>query len=106
MKDSVHIYIDKEISKQMKDVALTEKINPSKAYELILLKGLEYYDQSNMFNKIIKYLNNNEAQILYIKKLLQQVYADLSLEQINLNESTNLMTFNKKYRKDINKFFD
>ena len=51
------------------------------------------YEESDLKREKI---NSN---INYNKKLLQQVYADLNLNQIDPRTSTNLVQFNNNYRK-------
>ena len=50
----------------------------------------------NLLANIIEKINSN---INYNKKLLQQVYADLNLNQIDPRTSTNLVKFKNNYRK-------
>lgn len=106
MKDNVHIHINNDISKKIRSIASEQKIKLSDAYELVLSKGLEYRNIIGVLDTAIEDLNKNQVQILYIKRLLQQIYADLSLEQVNLNESENLINFNNMYRNGKNKLID
>ena len=106
MKKNLHLFIDYDISNKIEKLAREENITATEEYEKILNLGLIQNEQNRVYDFIINSVKKNTKEMIYIKSLLQQVYADLRLEQINPKESVNLENFNNKFRKEKNKLID
>ena len=74
-------------------------IKISDVYNRLLRYGLKYDDICKQMSLVANTVEKINSNINYNKKLLQQVYADLNLNQIDPRTSTNLVQFNNNYRK-------
>lgn len=106
MIKDLHLHIDLELASEIETLAKKNNTKLFTEYERLLRYGLNYEEKFRKLDLILDSINKNNSNIYYIKKLLEQVYSDLRLEQIDPSKSENLIKFSNKYRKDKNKLSD
>ena len=99
MRKDTHLYIEIELAKQIEKIAMKENIKISDVYNRLLGYGLKYDDICKQMSLVANMVEKINSNINYNKILLQQVYADLNLNQIDPRTSANLVQFNNNYRK-------
>ena len=106
MIKDLHLHIDLKLASEIETLAKKNNTKLFTEYERLLRYGLSYEEKFRKLDLILDSINKNNSNIYYIKKLLEQVYSDLRLEQIDPSKSENLIKFSNKYRRDKNKLSD
>lgn len=106
IKKEVHIRIDCDIAKVVEERANKHGCSNNYEYNKLLKYSLVYEDIISKLNIMNSILDKTYKNSYYIKKLLDQVYADLSLSKKDVKTSVNLIEFKETLKKNKGKFIE
>ena len=99
-KANRHLFLDKNLVMEIEEKTMTKFKTKTEGIEYYLRMGLEYESKINDEHSIYAKLSKIQSDILFIKSLLMQMYANSNyLENNNIKDNKLLFDFIKQYQK-------
>ena len=97
MKKDVHIRIDNKIDKFIREYCRNKNVNYSKGVNMLLENAMN--DRNNkLLNEILTEVKYNDYSISVVKRLLEQIFADINITNTKeIEKCQGLKNFYFKY---------
>lgn len=99
-REDKHLMLDRNLVVEIEEKIVGKYKTKSDGYEFYLRKGLDSENKNNGTHTIESKLSKIQSDILFIKSLLMQMYANSNyLENNNIKDNKLLFDFIKQYQK-------